>query len=93
MTEKQPLKPHKTKTKVVQIAALAHYREVRAKLDSGLLDRVRHILEIKQETQLPADGYDRKKTYETILRFMALSKGSKAFMKQISRSLGGFRGD
>ena len=33
------------------------------------------------------ENISRQKTYETVLKFMTLSKGSKEFMKQISDSL------
>lgn len=101
MAEKTPTPSGKVKTRVVQAAALENYKRVRAGLNPEMLARVRDILTgEKEERPTPAgqdgstkESFERKKTYETVLKFMALSKGSKDFMAQIAKSLSEIKRD
>lgn len=102
MTEKTPAPSGKVKTKVVQTAAMENYKRVRAGLNPDMLERVRDILTRKQKAGVPAtasspeqgkESFERQKTYETVLKFMALSKGSKDFMAQIAKSLSEIKRD
>ncbi len=96
MTEKPPKKEQKKiKTAVVHKAAMEHYRHVRAGIDQALLDKVAHIVRRSMgtpvsSTEVPREAEQtevRRKTFETILKFMVLSKGSKAFMQEVAASI------
>lgn len=100
MTEKPPHSPEKPRTAVVRQAALEHYRRVRAGMNQDMLARVRDILTGQKPAAMPPpeppapktdtadrETFERRKAYETVLKFMTLSKGSKAFMDQVAKSL------
>jgi hypothetical protein len=90
MTEKPPQKEQKKiKTAVVHKAAMEHYRHIRAGMDQALLDKVAHIVR-RSMGEIPHEAEQteaRRKTFATILKFMSLSKGSKAFMQEVAASI------
>ena len=90
MTEKPPQKEQKKiKTAVVHKAAMEHYRHIRAGMDQALLDKVAHIVR-RSMGEIPYEAEKteaRRKTFATILKFMSLSKGSKAFMQEVAASI------
>lgn len=96
MTEKPPQKEQKKiKTAVVHKAAMEHYRHIRAGMDQALLDKVAQVVRRSIGETVPSSrdsreaeqAESRRKTFETILKFMSLSKGSKAFMQEVAASI------
>ncbi|MBN8522064.1 MAG: hypothetical protein J0L77_09245 [Alphaproteobacteria bacterium] len=96
MTEKPPQKEQKKiKTAVVHKVAMEHYRHIRAGMDQALLDNVAQVVRRSMGESVPFPEVSReaeqtearRKTFETILKFMTLSKGGKAFMQEVAASI------
>ena len=90
MTTQKP--PKNGPSPDIRAAAMNTYRATRAGINPGVLKAMKELISTgkipgQPEEKENAESISRQKTYETVLKFMTLSKGSKEFMKQIAESL------
>jgi flagellar biosynthesis/type III secretory pathway M-ring protein FliF/YscJ len=70
-------------------------RKTRAKIDPALLEKVRVAtqaqVDMRQEQKIEEDfePVDKRKMYETILRFVHINQGKQEFMKEVMAMLQG----